>query len=98
MTLISTELSDGIAVVRFDDGKANALNQTSLTALNAALDEAQTARAIVLTGRPGVFSAGLDLKTLPTMNAADLQAVLQLFGDTMLRLFTLRQPVVAACT
>ena len=48
-----------------DDGKVNVLSPAMLAELNAALDRAEADRAVVLlTGRPGVFSAGFDLAVL----------------------------------
>jgi enoyl-CoA hydratase len=56
---------DSVATITMDDGKVNALSLQMLTELNAALDRAAADRAVVvLTGRPGVFSAGFDLPVL----------------------------------
>ena len=47
-----------VALVTLDDGKANAFGPPMIAAVNAMLDRgADDARAVVLTGRPGVFSA-----------------------------------------
>lgn len=66
MSMVSIERDDGVAVVRYDrGGKANALN---LAAMEALIDAAHTLarddhiRAVVLTGTPSIFSAGIDLK------------------------------------
>ncbi|HLK12910.1 MAG TPA: crotonase/enoyl-CoA hydratase family protein [Candidatus Binatia bacterium] len=87
-----------LAVVTLDDGKVNAMSLPFFRALQAALDraEADDPAAIVITGRPGVFSAGLDVKLLPTLPAAELRETLLTFGRTLLRLFTLPLPTVAA--
>ena len=62
---IRVEVTDSIALVRWDDGKVNALGFDALEALHAALDQAEKeADAVLLVGRPGRFSAGFDLKTL----------------------------------
>ena len=55
-------------------------------------------KSLVLIGRAGCFSAGLDLKTLPMLGGEELRSVLQLFADTMLRVFNSERPVVAAIT
>ena len=58
-------MSDGVAVITMDDGKANALSMLMQQSVNAALDEAEKAKLpVVLTGRSGILSAGFDLKTL----------------------------------
>jgi enoyl-CoA hydratase len=99
MTRISVESSGQIATITLDDGKANAINGDLLEELSGALDRAEREeQAIVLAGRPGFFSGGLDLKTLPTLEPDALVGVLSRFGEVMLRLFTFPRPVVAACT
>ncbi|MEX1366827.1 MAG: enoyl-CoA hydratase-related protein, partial [Nannocystaceae bacterium] len=55
--LVSWDLSDGIATLTLDDGKANALSHAMLDELDAALTKAEAeASAVVLVGRPGKFS------------------------------------------
>jgi enoyl-CoA hydratase len=57
----TVEINNDIALIRMDDGKANAINFDMVNALNAALDTAEAdAKAIVLTGREGRFSGGLE--------------------------------------
>jgi len=89
---------DRLAILTLDDGKVNAMSAGFFAALNAALDRAEreAAGAVILAGRPGIFSAGLDLKLLPTLPPDDLQRTLVAFGRTMLRVFTFPIPTVAA--
>lgn len=96
----SPEGQRSVAVLRFDDGKANAFNPASLDAALAALDEIDRsdAGALVVAGRPGFFSGGLDLKALPSLPTADKRVVLTRFGELLLRVFTFRAPTVAAVT
>ena len=62
---VTYTLTNGVALVQMDDGKANALSYEMLTALNTALDRADAeAQSVVLAGRPGRFCAGFDLKTM----------------------------------
>lgn len=95
---VTTTIEDGVAVVRFDDGKANALTYDALTEFEAALAQAtQDATAVCLVGRPGVFSAGFDLKVMSKSveDALKLAAA----GWSMMRALYLHpQPVVAAVT
>lgn len=91
-------LADGVAVITMDDGKANAVSLAMQQALNECLDRADAdAAAVVLAGRPGMFSAGFDLKTI---SAGGQDAVDMLHGGLTLaiRLLTNPRPVVAACT
>jgi enoyl-CoA hydratase len=93
-------IEDGVALIELDDGKVNAMQRQFLEQLGGALDQAlaDKARAVVIAGRAGCFSGGLDLKTLPTLDPHELRAVLALFGETMLRVFMFERPVVAALT
>ena len=78
-------LENGVATVRMDDGKRNALSPQMFRDLNAALDQAERDRAIViLTGREEVFSAGFDLKApYPTRPRDDFAVgiVYNVFSD-----------------
>lgn len=49
-----------VAIVTLDDGKANVISTAVVDALNAHMDRVETegARALVIVGRPGKFSAG----------------------------------------
>jgi len=82
-----------------DDGKVNAIDAEWCAELGAALDRIEgdpSATAVVLCGRPGCFSAGLDRKRLPTLSAPDLRATTQAFVAGMERVFLFPKPVVAA--
>ena len=54
---------ESVAVLAFDDGKANAVGHDFIDAMNDGLDRAdKEAQAVVIVGRPGMFSGGFDLK------------------------------------
>jgi enoyl-CoA hydratase len=91
-------VSDDIAEITLDDGKVNAMAEPFFAGLNAALDRAERdrPRAVIVTGRPGYFSAGLNLKIMPTLAPADLRRTMLAFGRTMLRVFSFPIPTVAA--
>lgn len=96
MSLVGYELTRDIAVLRMDDGKANALSYAMMDELDAALDRAATeAKAVVLTGRAGKFCAGFDLKTMMT-GPKEAQALVRRGGALLMRLYTLAQPLVIA--
>jgi len=98
-TLPAYRLDDGIAVVTLDDGKANAFSTATLISLEGHLDQAVAdgARALVLVGRPGRFSAGFALDEM-TSNVADMRALVVRGARFWLRLYGLGIPTVAACT
>jgi enoyl-CoA hydratase len=97
-TAVTTTVEDGVAVVRFDDGKANVLSYATLDALDAALDQAEAeASAVCFVGREGMMSAGFDLAVMTAGPdaARDLAAR---GGNLLMRLYLHPQPVVVAVT
>jgi len=59
---LAIESSGDVSILRLDDGKANALSPAVLRALADGFRQAGDAgQAVLLTGRPGRFSAGFDL-------------------------------------
>lgn len=96
--IVNYELRDAIATVAMDDGKVNVVTLRMLAELNAAFDRASAdGAAVLLTGRPGAFSAGFDMKVLM---AGGNDAFKLLIGGFELaeRLFSFPAPVVVACS
>jgi len=92
-------LEGSVAVLRLDDGKANALSHTVLDALHAGFDRAQeeSAGAVAVVGRPGRFSAGFDLSVM----SQGPDAVREMVGkgaNLALRIFEWPAPVVLGIT
>ncbi len=87
-----------VAVLSLDDGKANVVMVPEFEGLELALDQVEQsdARAVVLTGRPGYFSAGLNVKVLPTLSTEDRATLIAALGRAALKLFLFPRPVVAA--
>jgi enoyl-CoA hydratase len=100
---VSTEpvtytLEGSTAVIKMDDGKANALSDAMIDALLAALAKAEgEAAAIVLTGRPERFCAGFDLRTMMS-SPENAKALLRKGGQLLLGLYGIGLPLVVACT
>ncbi|MCA1799219.1 MAG: enoyl-CoA hydratase/isomerase family protein [Xanthomonadaceae bacterium] len=77
----------------------NALDPGLVAALDAAISGAASeARAVVLSGNPGLFSAGLDMKALLALDRAQLGEFWQSFQSLLRTLATSPIPVVAAIT
>ena len=94
---VQYDVDDGVAVIRIDDGKRNALSPQVLRELYAAFDRAEADRAtVVLTGREDVFSAGFDLKVMNRGGAAALRMLRAGYGLPA-RVLAYPYPVVAAC-
>jgi enoyl-CoA hydratase len=87
-----------LAVIRLDEPRGNALSSPTIQALRHALDEVERsdARAVVLTGRGRVFSAGLDLRECVRFDRQALRAYVGAFEGLFERLFSFPLPVVAA--
>lgn len=101
MERLHSERRGRVALLRMDDGKANAIQGEFLEQLSAALDAFEAddgVRAVALAGRPGYFSAGLDLKTLPLLPRDEFRRVVLEYGRLMLRLHGFPKPVVGVVT
>jgi enoyl-CoA hydratase len=99
--IVTCEIDDGVAVIRFDDGKANVLSFDSIGALNVALDQAEAAAdaaAVAIIGRPGRFSAGFDLSVMQGGGAQGVRDLLGAGAELALRLFSSPVPVVLGVT
>lgn len=95
---VSYELDGSVAVIRLDDGKANAISHEVVDALHEALDRAEAeARAVVIVGREGRFSAGFHLPTM-TAGTTEMRGLVGAGAELLLRLYLLPRPVVVACT
>ena len=95
--LIAYHLEDGIATLTLSNGKVNAISPDVISAFNAALDQAEQDRAVVIiTGQPGILSAGYDLKV---MTAGPQQSLSLVASGSKLsrRLLSHPYPVVVAC-
>jgi enoyl-CoA hydratase len=96
--LIDYNQQGDVAVLAMDDGKANALSHGLVDALNDGLDRAgRDAKGVVVTGRPGMFSGGFDLKELQKGPEA-AQALVNKGAHLLLRIYSHPQPVVIACS
>jgi len=96
--MISTETKAGVAVVRLEHGKVNALDVELLGAIEeafCALNESPP-KAAILTGAGKAFSAGVDLIRLVTEGADYAEALLAALDRTLIALFNAPYPVVAA--
>ena len=95
--LISYQLDDGVATLTLSNGKVNAISPEVISAFNAALDQAEKDRAVVIiTGQPGILSGGYDLKVMTASPEQAIELVSQ--GSSLARrLLSHPFPVVVAC-
>ena len=91
---------DGIVELRMARPPVNALDPTLLAALDEAIAAAVAGNAagLVLSGGPGVFSAGLDVPHLLTLDRAALEQAWRRFFAVCSALARSPLPIVAALT
>ena len=100
MSQISVTDDDGVATLTADRPPANAMDVTLLGELVAAVEQvaADPPAALVLAGRPGFFSAGADLKAVPSYGAGEQRAMVEGINAMALGVYALPCPVVGAIT
>jgi enoyl-CoA hydratase len=86
----------GVAVMRLDDGKANAMSLEFCEALTARFADLSSSRAVVLTGTGHIFSAGVDLLRLSEGGAPYVHKFLPALCTMFAAVFSHAAPVVAA--
>lgn len=89
-----------ILEVRLDRPRANALSPEMLSAISDAVERASSegARAIVLSGAEGMFSAGLDIPHFVTLDRASVGDAWSTFFGLMRRMVESPIPIAAALT
>lgn len=96
---LSPTLDDGILTLTLDDGAKNAFDPDAFDAIMGAFENAgPDCRAIVVTGRPGILTAGLNVKFMASAGRAGVQDLLTRFGRTWMRIWTEPRPTVLAAT
>jgi enoyl-CoA hydratase/carnithine racemase len=97
---VNVESRGELALVRLDRPPANALNPQVLEELDAAREELVRSEpeAVVVAGREGFFSAGVDLKLVPTLDADGQRAMVDGINRLVVGWYGFPRPVVAAVT
>ena len=91
---------DAVREVRLNRPPVNALSTEFLHAIRQALEEApgDGARAVVLSGAPGIFSAGLDLPLLVRLDRSGIEKLWRELYALMKCLASSPIPIAAAIT
>ena len=97
---VTVESRGELALVRLDRPPANALNPDVLEQFEAAREQlaANPPGAVVISGHGRFFSAGVDLKLVPTMTPDDQRAMVNGINRLVLGWYGFPRPVVAAVT
>jgi enoyl-CoA hydratase/carnithine racemase len=95
---VAIERLGDVAVVRVDRPPANAMDPDLLADAVAATEDLADDQpaAVVLTGRPGFFSAGADLKVVPTLDAGGQRAMVDGINRLCISWYGFPRPVVSA--
>jgi len=96
-TVHATLRDDGVLDVLLDDGGPNVLRPDVLADLRSALT-AHADAPVLLRGRDGMFSAGLDLRWMVAHTPPEIGELLRACGRTLMAIWTHPRPVVAAAT
>ena len=95
---VTIEERDGVALVKIDRPPANAMDLELLEDGASVLEElsAEPPAAVVLTGRKGFFSAGVDLKLAPTLDAQGQRDMVASINRAFAGWYSFPRPVVCA--
>ena len=96
---IETDAADGVATLRLDRPKVNALNAQVVAELHQAADELAgrtDIRAVVIWGGPKVFAAGADINEFSGMDAARARQLSQRINGAFRAIESLPQITVCA--
>lgn len=96
--MLTVNVNQGIAEIALDRPPANALTTELVLRLHEAHRRAcaDRARAVILTGRPGMFSGGLDVPALLPLPRPAIAGFWRVFFELTRGLATSPVPVVAA--
>jgi Delta3-Delta2-enoyl-CoA isomerase len=92
-------VEDGIAIVRLSRPHGNAINAGLLEGLAEAFSRAEAdtgVHGVLLASAGKIFCPGLDLQELLALERPAMQALMDLLGDCLRRMFIFPKPVVAA--
>jgi enoyl-CoA hydratase/carnithine racemase len=99
MEFVSIDVTDGVAVLRLDRPKMNAISvqvQADLREAAAELTERDEVRAVVLWGGERVFAAGNDVKEMADLSYSDMVKVSTSVSSATTAIARIPKPVVAA--
>ena len=96
---IQIEKHGALAILRVDRAPANAIDLALANEFEnalASIEDGGDVGALVLTGAGSCFSAGLDLKVVPTYDSSEQQAMVMQVNRLFGRLYGLPLPTIAA--
>lgn len=96
--LTNLDMRHGAAWLTLDDGKVNAMSLEMLCEVATQLEKARSAGGpVIIKGRPGIFSAGFDLKTFQRGREAS-RPMVQAGVRLIEQMLGFPRPIVTVCT
>jgi len=97
---LATLTSEGdVSIITLNDGKANVFSPQMSKTISSLLDEVPDDKgSLVITGRPGIFSAGFDLKIISSGDASAVSSMIKTGFTLLARVYNFPRPVIAACS
>ena len=90
---------DDVSIITLNDGKANVFSPEMSKTISSLLDEVPDNKgSLVITGRPGIFSAGFDLKIISSGDASAVSSMIKTGFTLLARVYNFPRPVIAACS
>ncbi|WP_316842747.1 enoyl-CoA hydratase/isomerase family protein [Pedobacter gandavensis] len=99
MNTIKVTIKDHLALITLDRGRSNALNREMISELNDMMNSISSdpnIAGVIITGKEGFFSAGLDLIELYGYSEEEAESFWHLFLDFTANITAFRKPLVAA--
>jgi 3,2-trans-enoyl-CoA isomerase len=99
MNTLNITVQDAVAIISLNNGNSNAINKEMLTDLKKIFKSIQTddaIRGVILTGKHGFFSSGLDLIELYDYNEEQIKAFWEQFLDLVTTLTLFKKPLISA--
>lgn len=99
MQAIHVSIQDRIAVISLDNGRANAINAVMVGELDEMfrnIDIDSNVAGVILTGKEGFFSAGLDLIELYDYDEVQIRQFWEKFLKLTITLVSFKKPLISA--
>jgi 3,2-trans-enoyl-CoA isomerase len=99
MNTIKVTIKDRVAIISLDRGKSNAINAVMVDELQKMIiniENDENIGGVILTGKEGFFTAGLDLIELYDYDEEEIRAFWTKFLDLVKTLTLFKKPMVAA--
>ena len=100
-TFTKTQVTDNICYLQLDRGKSNAMHLEMIEELSetfSRLAEDESVQAVVLYGKEGFFTSGLDLITLFQYDEAQMRTFWDKFISLIQEMVSFRKPLISAIT